>query len=127
MDFDQYKNTLTWPAKSEIAKQFTADLDLIDTTPMSTADRTAAKEQVQAKIKAKLNEARVAYDNETVEKRAKFEKDCEEEFGFADLPPRTKSLIHARAWDAGHSSGFHEVYNYYSNLVEIAQAARANE
>lgn len=45
-------------------------------------------------------------------------KDCLfEEFGVTNNPKREKCF--SLAWEHGHSSGFNEVYNYFSEFVEL--------
>lgn len=46
-----------------------------------------------------------------------FEKDLAEDFGVSSHPNKDK--LYSLAWNYGHSSGLMEVYNYYSELVEL--------
>lgn len=62
----------------------------------------------------------VVYD-EYVKEGAKllhmFMTDIEEEFGVKGNPKA--KLLWEKAWAMGHSSGFYEIYNVYSDLVEL--------
>lgn len=45
-------------------------------------------------------------------------QDClYEEFGVVDNPKKDKCM--SLAWSMGHSSGYNEVWNYFSELVEL--------
>ncbi len=63
------------------------------------------------------NATRQAYREDEARLKAEFKKDLEEQFGtFAN---DRKDLLFSLAWEYGHSSGFHEVLNFYSDMVEL--------
>lgn len=58
-----------------------------------------------------------AYHEETWRLEAQLKTDLEQEFGTAGNPKADK--LWAKAWEMGHSSGYSEVANYYSDLYEL--------
>ena len=52
-----------------------------------------------------------------------FRKDAEESHGMEGFSDELKAIIHQKAWDHGKSSGLNEVFNSYSDYVEVAEAA----
>lgn len=47
-----------------------------------------------------------------------FKNDLEDEFGVSHDHPKAKRLFDL-AWEYGHSSGYNEVLNFYSDLVDL--------
>lgn len=66
------------------------------------------------------NVAMKAYRDDERELRQKFEDDLAEMHGIA---PRSElhRVIYAKAWEDGHSCGFHEVANHYDELADFAE------
>lgn len=60
-----------------------------------------------------------AYYAEEVRLIRNFKNDLETEFKMQDHPKA--ELLYAKAWAQGHSSGLHEVYYAYSDLVELVK------
>jgi hypothetical protein len=48
-----------------------------------------------------------------------FKKDLFEELGITNNPKAEK--LYNYAWDLGHSAGYHEVYSYAQDLLELIQ------
>jgi len=46
-----------------------------------------------------------------------FREDLIEDLGIKDNPKA--GLLFSKAWELGHSSGYHEVYNYACDLVDL--------
>jgi len=61
--------------------------------------------------------ARKAYGEAVAAKGQEFYQDLLDEFGVADSPKAAKA--YSLAWGYGHSSGYSEVHNYFSDLVEL--------
>ena len=61
--------------------------------------------------------ARAAYDAREAEIHETFRQDLFEDLGITDNPKRDR--LYSIAWSQGHSSGFHEVYNYAQDLVDL--------
>lgn len=59
----------------------------------------------------------VAYNQESSDILAQFKHDLEHEYGVADHPKRHK--LFQKAYEYGHASGYHEVANHYSELVDL--------
>lgn len=90
MNFADYDNHLPYP-------QFKSSV-----VPSTAADRRAE---------------RAAYRAENTRLEVQFKADLEAEFGVIGNPKADKCF--SLAWDYGHSSGYREVYSYYSELVEL--------
>lgn len=75
-----------------------------------------AKKQIAIAIEknhAEMNAYRKSEDDGLKQ----FKEDLAEEFGVSSHPKKDK--LYSLAWEYGHSSGLMEVYNYYSELVEL--------
>lgn len=59
------------------------------------------------------------YNEESGKRHDEFINDIFEEFHVTDNPKRDKCF--SLAWEYGHSSGYSEVYNHFSDLVELIQ------
>lgn len=55
--------------------------------------------------------------------RAAQRRRMEAEHGIAAMPDNVRDLIWERAWEDGHSEGYHRVEDIYEDLAEIAKAA----
>ena len=42
---------------------------------------------------------------------------------FEHLGSKTKSLVHQMAWEHGHAAGYHDVFNWYFDILEVASQA----
>jgi hypothetical protein len=63
--------------------------------------------------------ARDAYYARSHEIAEQFRKDLEEEHSMTGHPKADK--LYAKAWEDGHSAGFAEVENVYSDLIELVK------
>jgi len=70
-------------------------------------------------VAAERRAARAAYRAENTRLEVKFKADLEAEFDVVGHPKADKCF--SLAWEHGHSSGYQEVYNYYSEFVELIQ------
>ena len=59
------------------------------------------------------------YNEESSKLYKEFQNDLFEEFEVSDNPKKDKCFD--LAWEYGHSSGYREVYNYFSEFVELIQ------
>jgi hypothetical protein len=57
------------------------------------------------------------YDDERAKLEQEFQDDLFAEFNVTDNPKRSKCF--ELAWDNGHAHGHSEVYNYFSDFVEL--------
>jgi hypothetical protein len=113
MDCDDYKNTLPYPEapkKPDILRKSVGEL----TDEELKNVRGIKRQYEQAKIA--YDEARKAYGKEDGRLYEKFYNDIRREF---DIDPDLHSRIFAYAWDKGHSSGYHEVYQVYEEIVDV--------
>jgi len=69
------------------------------------------------KFNENLKKLQIEYGNENARLGDEFIKDLEEEFGVTGHPKAGK--LYSIAYSHGHSSGYSEVYNYYSEFVEL--------
>ena len=63
------------------------------------------------------NEGMKTYHEETWRLEAQLRADLEQEFGTAGNPKADK--LWGKAWEHGHSGGYSEVANCYSDLYEL--------
>jgi hypothetical protein len=139
MDFEDYKNTVEYPAMSSfttvnlykrgevLLKNATiAYVDASNLFPQDPISTLAALEKVAMKfgiIVESFNDelaykaAKGNYRAETSRLHDKFKADLEEEFGVVGNPKA--DLLFSIAWEHGHSAGYSEVYNYYSEFVVL--------
>jgi len=59
------------------------------------------------------------YHKEKQKLAQEFENDLFDEFGVSDNPKRHKCF--SLAWENGHANGYSEVYNHFSDYVELIQ------
>jgi hypothetical protein len=50
-----------------------------------------------------------------------FNRDVEEFFGMTDWPQSVKDSIHWKAYEDGHASGYHDVFNQYWDLIDLVK------
>jgi len=62
---------------------------------------------------------KVGYRVEKRKLEEQFQRDVEEHFGTVGNPKAQR--FWELAWEFGHSFGFSEVYNYYSEWVDLIQ------
>lgn len=79
----------------------------------------ADKLEAWEKKHAEYLEARAQWRAEENRMTMKLKADLEEEFGMTGHP-KADALWH-KAWQDGHSGGYSEVTNIYSDLVELAK------
>ena len=87
-----------------------------DSTPAEArayADALELHEVEKEKYKAALD----IYHKEQNKRTTEFQNDLFEEFGVTNNPKADK--CYQIAYSHGHSSGFQEVYNYFSEFVEL--------
>lgn len=126
MDLDKYKNKQPYPDRSKILEELKEKIGTKDFTVPATGlfDKDGF-------IKLHVNPAYAAmiakYNRGAREAEAEFQQDAEEEFGMEGLPEKCRALIHAAAWERGHSYGLSDVVIHYPQLVEIALAAREGD
>ena len=57
------------------------------------------------------------YNKDEKDRYEAFVNDLYDEFDVQNNPK--KELLYAKAYEMGHSSGFSEIYNYFSELVDL--------
>ena len=70
-----------------------------------------------ASQEAEYKRSRGAYCAEDGRLAAEFKRDLEVEYATMDNPKR--DLLYSKAYDHGHSSGWSEIANCYSDLVDL--------
>lgn len=99
-------------------------LEQLNNTPLTKADYDLALEKIKEDIKALKFQHSLENHAEEGRLLSEFWLDCEEEFGFSDLPVEIKSFIHGKAYNAGHAYGFSEIASHYDGLVEFAKLCK---
>jgi hypothetical protein len=123
MDFDKYENKLEYGIPSDSPKR-----KLCEHRTASPFDYKKDKSEYcsvcgvkigdkRREILAEDKELKEAYEKESSKLYNLFAEDLFEEFGVTNNPKKDKCF--ARAWEHGHSSGYSEVYNYFSDFVEL--------
>ncbi len=123
--FDYYSKPQTiYPNKLNYITYYVYDKgEVLWSGPSWEKDKSELKEKYpNAVIQEVLDEEeyighKKQYKEELKQLNEEFEKDLFEEFGVSDNPKKYKAL--AYAWDKGHSSGYAEVYNEFSDIVEL--------
>lgn len=123
--FDYYSKPQTiYPSKLNYITYYVYDKgEVLWSGPSWEKDKSELKEKYpNAVIQEVLDEEgykshQQQYKEEQKQLNEEFEKDLFEEFGVSDNPKKYKAL--AYAWDKGHSSGYAEVYNEFSDIVEL--------
>ena len=126
--FEYYsKHEVPYPTKSEYTKTFyykngervgasyPASGLYTDLSPEEL--KQCVKETVldEKAYKKKLSEWRVSESKLLME----FKKDLFEDLGITNNPKN--ELLFSKAWEHGHSAGFHEVYGYACDLVALIE------
>ena len=106
MNFELYKQTLTYPTRVTRPK-----IDLYHLTPDEAAERVRTQQKLEDQHRAEIQ----AYRDETTRLQALFRKDALEEVGLTNHPRADKAF--AYAWQLGSSDGY---WNVLSHLEEIA-------
>lgn len=125
--FDYYSNPQTpYPSKKGYTSYYVYDNGVV-IGKFAAHERPKAGLEVlypNAVIQAVLDEDAfkahlVRYNEETQKLAQEFQDDMFDEFGVSDNPKRYKCF--AIAWESGHAHGHQEVYNHFSDYVELIQ------
>jgi hypothetical protein len=84
---------------------------MIEEHPNATVSSYDLDEEFKSQMKA--------YRDGELALLEEFKADLFEEFGVTGNPKADKA--YHIAWEHGHSSGFSEIYNFFSDLVELIQ------
>lgn len=84
-----------------------------------------AAEEAQNRADALAAQARAAEQDEAATKHAATYADHSnrmfDEFSAYGMNSKQHELVYAKAYEMGHASGYEDVENYYSDLVDLAQ------
>jgi hypothetical protein len=75
------------------------------------------REATEVRLLAEYREKQKQYQEEDYRLNLQFQADLAEDFGVTGHPKVDK--LFSLAWEHGHSSGYSDVYNYYSSFVEL--------
>ena len=125
MNFDKYKNTLSYPAKEQFTTKFWYKNGKVvaerrgDEATITHVSGLRMEECVLEKVvdEAALKAARLAYGQETAKLTDQFKADLFKDLGITHHPMREK--LYSKAWENGHSAGLSEVYNVAYDLVDL--------
>jgi hypothetical protein len=104
-------------------ERLTGDTIMLDTNALNAAikalvyptyDGTQTREEL-AQLRREYQEATGVLVSEWVEYLA-------DEYGY-DLPA-AQGAVYGKAWSDGHSAGYQEVENFYSELADLARTVR---
>lgn len=91
--------------------------DLTTMTLTEKLDTDYYKTKLPFALRSRNKEVNEAYNKDVARLEAEFKRDLEAAEGLENHPKR--DLLYAKAFDLGHSAGYHEVANYYSDLAEL--------
>lgn len=128
--FEYYnKTTNSYPQKKDYMKHYLYDNGKCIFENYHEQYHQAEKMQVFSKHpnavkqtildKVNYDAAIAAYTEELNSSIREFKKDLFAEFGVSNNPKA--ELCYSLAYDRGHSSGFSEIYNEFSDLVKLIQ------
>lgn len=125
--FDYYSKPQTsYPNKLDYITYYVYDKgEVLWTGPSWEKDKGELKEKYpNAVIQEVLdndeyNNDKSKYNLEVARLHDEFVNDLFEEFGVGDNAKRHKAFDYA--WERGHSSGYSEVYNEFSDIVEFIE------
>jgi hypothetical protein len=110
---NQYTNKLPYPSKPT-----TKDIDeAMGNFTGTLLQVREEREATEIRLKNEYNLAVNHYRNEDNRLFLQFKQDLAEDFGVTDNPKVDK--LFSLAWEHGHISGHSDVYNYYSEFVEL--------
>ena len=119
---DYYKNKIPFGLSELELGGLKITEDEINNTPLTQTERELKLKDLSELKKSLLKQRREEYHAEETRLRNEFEQDVEQDLWITHLPDSVKSKLHALAWEDGHSSGFHEVYNCYDKYIELINA-----
>lgn len=118
--FEKYEVKSTYyPGFTEEISKLKADLKIAEQIK-SRAEFKPIVEIMKtelAELEEKQKSLKDSYYKESQEKQAEFKADLEEYFDIQNNPKKDK--LYAKACELGHSYGYSEIYNYYSDLVDL--------
>ena len=123
--FDYYSKTKTlYPSKKDYTTFYAYDRgECLDIRPnFYTSKREVERDYPNAVIQEVLDKEayeahRKEYNDERTKLHQEFQDDLFTEFNVTDNPKRFKCF--ELAWDKGHAYGHSEVYNCFSDFVEL--------
>jgi hypothetical protein len=123
--FDYYsKSSITYPVKQDYTTYYVYDKgEVIGKFAAWERSKAGLKELYpNAVIQDILDESafkvhQAQYNEKTQKLAQEFEDDLFDEFGVSDNPKRYKCF--SLAWENGHAHGYSEVYNHFSDYVEL--------
>ena len=120
-NLNKYKVTeMEYPTKQDIVDEVNKLIQQVSQDLPHREYATIIKE-LNDSIPQRLKEARQKYAELEGQKRELFRNDMEEEFELSRFPLTIISLIHAKAYENGHSSGYSEIRNCYYDIIEFVE------
>lgn len=125
MDFSSYVNHLAHPRKEDFTSVYiySAGKVIWEGSLAEYNDRPDRFNTKQAGVVEKVvNEqtyriALAEHMRHSANLMAKFKSDLKEEFGVTDHPKA--DAVYKLAYDYGHGSGLGQIYDYFSDLVDL--------
>jgi hypothetical protein len=110
---NQYINKLPYPSKPR-QKDIDEAMGNFTGTLLQVREE---REATEVRLIAEYRERQKQYQEEDYRLNLQFQADLAEEFGVTGHPKAYK--LFSLAWEHGHISGHSDVYNYYSEFVEL--------
>jgi hypothetical protein len=119
-DFEEYRSKLPYPDRSAIRKEVT---DEINNQPLTANDRADKLADVSRIVSEKFSVAVKPYSDDEKRLEAEFYKDCREDIGYDKyLHEDGCRILEGHAYQAGHSSGYSEVYGHLCDLSSLVSS-----
>lgn len=118
MDFEKYKNKLTYPTRLTMPKEPRLK-DFKTSTEWGKAHDKWKLYKTEWKSEDDYTYALGVYKEEDAKLLDLFWGDLDEELGLNKYPLGVISRVHSRAWEDGHTEGLTNVFAHAQNIMEF--------
>ena len=94
---------------------------VINETPLTEKDRKEKLANLEEEYKVENRKVIEAYRNSVDLLHKQFEQDMYKEFDLNRFNEKTVKMLNDMAWEAGHASGYYNVYMAYIDLVDLLE------
>lgn len=123
MNFDDYRNDLPYPSNTDREIRLADMRKKLDEMPLSRAEYGNRLNDLFLDLERWFKDQRRAYREREAELRNKFRLDMECDLDLIYLPDAVRNSLWEYVREAGHSSGYSEVYNVALEVTPIVAAA----
>lgn len=130
MEHEKYINYFTYPTKEyityvykdgKVLHTFTTSMEFQNFITENRSRRGGIPPHERVWVnKEQYEQDQAEYRREDMRLNRLFKEDLEKEYGVSEDNPK-KDMLYRIAYERGHSSGFGEIENNYSDMVELIQ------